>query len=74
MPGRVAQAARQARFQVQLLAAQSHTQTSWSGFCKRWQRFRLWSLPLPTLIEKPFTVDGMLTKVRDLLGAGVRDA
>jgi len=34
----------------------------------------LWSLPLPTLIEKPFTVDGILAKVRDLLGAGVRDA
>ena len=30
--------------------------------------------PLPTLIEKPFTVDGILAKVRDLLGAGVRDA
>jgi CheY-like chemotaxis protein len=30
--------------------------------------------PLPTLIEKPFTVDGILAKVRDLLGAGVSDA
>jgi two-component system cell cycle sensor histidine kinase/response regulator CckA len=30
--------------------------------------------PLPTLIEKPFTVDGILAKVRDLLGAGVTDA
>ena len=30
--------------------------------------------PLPTLIEKPFTVDGILAKVRDLLGAGVSNA
>jgi hypothetical protein len=30
--------------------------------------------PLPALIEKPFTVDGILAKVRDLLGAGVSDA
>ena len=28
----------------------------------------------PPLIEKPFTVDGILGRVRDLLGAGVRDA
>jgi len=30
--------------------------------------------PLPSLIEKPFTVDGMLAKVRDLLRSGVPDA
>ena len=30
--------------------------------------------PLPSLIEKPFTVDGILGKVRNLLSAGVADA
>jgi CheY-like chemotaxis protein len=36
---------------------------------------RLGSLgPLPSLIEKPFTVDGILGKVRNLLSAGVADA
>ncbi len=30
--------------------------------------------PLPTLIERLFTVDGILAKVRDLLGAGASDA
>jgi hypothetical protein len=29
---------------------------------------------VPTLIEKPFTVDGIQGRVRGLLGAGVRDA
>jgi len=32
------------------------------------------SEPLPSLIEKPFTVDSILTKVQDLLGTGVPNA